>query len=42
MYLAIVAVVGAVAAWRLAQSRQRRRARAIAATAQPVPEPVGA
>jgi uncharacterized membrane protein YfcA len=42
MYLAIVAVVGAVATWRLAQSRQRRRAKAIAATAQPVPEPVGA
>jgi uncharacterized protein len=42
MYLAIVAVVGAVAAWRLTQSRQRRRAKAIAATTQPVPEPVGA
>ena len=43
MYLAIVAVVGALAAWRLSQSRQRRRAKAIAgATAQPVPEPVGA
>ena len=42
MYLAIVAVVGAVAAWRLTQSRQRRRAKAVAATAQPGPEPVGA
>jgi uncharacterized membrane protein YfcA len=42
MYLAIVAVVGALAAWRLTQSRQRRRAKAVAATAQPVPEPVGA
>jgi hypothetical protein len=41
MYLAIVAVVGALAAWRLSQSRQRRRAKAIGAT-QPVPEPVGA
>jgi uncharacterized membrane protein YfcA len=41
MYLAIVAVVGALAAWRLAQSRQRRRARSLAA-AQPVAEPVGA
>ncbi|HEV3398706.1 MAG TPA: TSUP family transporter, partial [Actinomycetes bacterium] len=40
MYLAIVAVVSALAAWRLRQSRQRRRAKAIAA-AQPVPEPVG-
>ena len=42
MYLAIVAVVGAVAAWRLTQSRQRRRAKSIADTTQPVPEPVGA
>jgi hypothetical protein len=43
MYLVIVAVVGALAAWRLSQSRQRRQAKAIAgATAQPVPEPVGA
>jgi hypothetical protein len=41
MYLAIVAVVGALAAWRLAQSRRRRRAKA-SATAQPVAEPVGA
>jgi uncharacterized membrane protein YfcA len=41
MYLAIVAVVGALAAWRLTQSRQRRRDRAVAA-GQPVPEPVGA
>jgi lysylphosphatidylglycerol synthetase-like protein (DUF2156 family) len=41
MYLAIVAVVGALAAWRLAQSRQRRRDRAVAA-GQPLPEPVGA
>ena len=32
MYLAIVAVVGALAAWRLTQSRQRRRAKAAAAT----------
>ena len=28
MYLAIVAVVGALAAWRLTQSRQHRRAKA--------------
>ena len=41
MYLAIVAVVGALAAWRLSQSRQRRRAKAVA-TAQRLPEPVGA
>jgi uncharacterized protein len=41
MYLAIVAVVGALAAWRLSQSRQRRRAKAVAA-AQRLPEPVGA
>jgi uncharacterized membrane protein YfcA len=41
MYLAIVAVVGALAAWRLTQSRQHRRAKALAA-AQPLPEPVGA
>jgi hypothetical protein len=41
MYLAIVAVVGTLAAWRLRQSHQRRRAKAIAAS-QPVPEPVGA
>jgi uncharacterized membrane protein YfcA len=40
-YLAIVAVVGALAAWRLAQSRRRRRAAALASRA-PVPEPVGA
>ncbi|HZA83850.1 MAG TPA: sulfite exporter TauE/SafE family protein [Actinomycetes bacterium] len=38
-YLAIVAVVGALAAWRLAQSRRRRRA---AALAPRMPEPVGA
>ena len=42
MYLAIVAVVGTLAAWRLSQSRQRRQARATTAAAQPVPEPVGA
>jgi hypothetical protein len=42
MYLAIVAVVGALAAWRLTQSRQHRRAKALATAAQPVPEPVGA
>jgi lysylphosphatidylglycerol synthetase-like protein (DUF2156 family) len=42
MYLAIVAVVGSLAAWRLSQSRQRRRAKAVAAASQPVPEPVGA
>jgi hypothetical protein len=41
MYLAIVAVVGALAAWRLAQSRQRRQAKALATTAQRLPEPVG-
>jgi uncharacterized membrane protein YfcA len=41
MYLTIVAVVGTLAAWRLAQSRRRRRAR-VAAAAQRVPEPVGA
>jgi len=40
MYVAIVVVVGALAAWRLAQSRRRRRAEALAA--QPAPEPVGA
>jgi uncharacterized membrane protein YfcA len=44
LYLAIVAVVGALAAWRLTQSRQRRRARAAVASTQhaPAPEPVGA
>jgi hypothetical protein len=43
MYLAIVAVVGGLAAWRLTQSRQRRRAKAaVAATHLPAPEPVGA
>jgi hypothetical protein len=44
LYLAIVAVVGALAAWRLTQSRQRRRARAAVAATQhaPAPEPVGA
>jgi hypothetical protein len=36
-----VAVVGALAAWRLAQSRQRRQAKALATTAQRLPEPVG-
>jgi hypothetical protein len=41
LYLAIVAVVGALASWRLSQSRQRRRAKALAG-AQPIPEPVGA
>jgi hypothetical protein len=41
LYLAIVAVVGVLAAWRLSQSRQRRRAKALAG-AQPMPEPVGA
>ena len=41
LYLAIVAVVGVLAAWRLSQSRQRRRAKALAG-AQPIPEPVGA
>jgi type II secretory pathway pseudopilin PulG len=41
MYLAIVAVVGALAAWRLAQSRQRRQAKTLATTAQRLPEPVG-
>src|SRR5215218_689594 len=41
LYLAIVAVVGALGAWRLSQSRQRRRAKALAG-AQPIPEPVGA
>jgi uncharacterized protein len=41
-YLAIVAVVGALAAWRLAQSRQRRRAAALAPRPLPTPEPVGA
>jgi uncharacterized protein len=39
LYLSIVAVVGALAAWRLTQSRQRRRA---LAAGQHVPEPVGA
>ena len=40
MYLAIVAVVGALAAWRLSESRQRRRAKA---TPPPsgLSEPVG-
>jgi uncharacterized membrane protein YfcA len=42
MYLAIVAVVGSLAAWRLSQSRRRRRALAIAAASQSLPEPVGA
>ena len=41
-YLAIVAVVGALAAWRLAQSRQRRRAAVLAPRPLPTPEPVGA
>jgi hypothetical protein len=35
-------VVGALAAWRLTQSRQRRRALADLAAGRPVPEPVGA
>jgi uncharacterized membrane protein YfcA len=39
MYLAIVAVVGALAAWRLAQVRQHRRA---VLAAQPMAEPVRA
>jgi hypothetical protein len=34
-------VVAVLAAWRLSQSRQRRRAKALAG-AQPIPEPVGA
>jgi hypothetical protein len=39
LYLAIVAVVGAIAAWRLSQARSRRRARQASET--PVlPEPV--
>jgi hypothetical protein len=42
LYLAIVGVVAALAAWRLTQSRQRRRAKALAGAPQPVPEPVGA
>jgi uncharacterized protein len=41
MYLAIVGVVGALAAWRLAQSRRRRRAMAAAQPRpQSLPEPV--
>ncbi len=39
LYLAIVGVVGAVAAWRLSQARNRRRARQ-AAKAPILPEPV--
>jgi hypothetical protein len=39
LYLAIVVVVGAVAAWRLSQARSRRRARRVA-EAPVVPEPV--
>jgi hypothetical protein len=39
LYLAIVAVVGAIAAWRLSQSRSRRRARQ-AAEAPVVAEPI--
>ena len=42
LYLSIVAVVGALAAWRLTQSRQRRRAMAVLAAGQRAPEPVGA
>jgi uncharacterized protein len=44
MYLAIVAVVGSLAAWRLSQSRRRRRARAAVAQRpiERVAEPVGA
>jgi hypothetical protein len=34
-------VVGTLAAWRLSQSRQRRRAKTVT-TAQRLPEPVGA
>jgi hypothetical protein len=41
MYLAIVAVVGALAAWRLSESRQRRRAKTVT-TAPRLPEAVGA
>jgi uncharacterized membrane protein YfcA len=39
LYLAIIAVVGAIAAWRLSQARARRRARQ-AAEAPALPEPV--
>jgi hypothetical protein len=42
LYLSIVTVVGALAAWRLTQSRQRRRAMADLTAGQRVPEPVGA
>jgi len=44
MYLAIVGVVGSLAAWRLSQSRRRRRARAAVAQRpiERVAEPVGA
>ena len=38
LYLAIVAVVGAIAAWRLSQARSRRRAKQ-AAQAPVLPEP---
>ena len=41
-YLSILTAVGALAAWRLTQSRQRRRAMADLAASQRVPEPVGA
>jgi hypothetical protein len=39
LHLAIVVVVGSVAAWRLSQARNRRRARQ-AAEAPILPEPV--
>jgi hypothetical protein len=39
LYLAIVAVVGAIAAWRLSQARSRRRAKQ-AAQAPVTPEPL--
>jgi type II secretory pathway pseudopilin PulG len=44
LYLAIVAVVGAIAAWRLSQARSRRRARQAAETpvlTEPVTELAG-
>jgi hypothetical protein len=39
LYLAIIVVVGAIAAWRLSQARSRRRARQ-ADKAPVLPEPV--
>jgi uncharacterized protein len=39
LYLAIVAVVGAIAAWRLSQSRSRRRAKRQATETPVLPEP---